>query len=113
MANSEGIYRKVNFYLLAFGEFRRSKLAQFRRRGVGGRIGDQRVWQSLARPGPTFEIPPRTLIPKQEVALFLESSRNQTNRYLVLAFVSISCLPSPSKVPTRRRLLVVSGARPV
>ena len=55
MADSEGIlklYTKVNFYLLELGDFgKRSKLAQFRRRGVGGRIqGGQRVWQSLARP---------------------------------------------------------------
>ena len=39
----------------------------------------------------TFEIPPQTLIPKWEVALFLES--NQTNR-LMSASVLISCLPS-------------------
>ena len=59
----------------------------------------------------TFEIPPRTLIPKQEAALFWESGRNQTNRCLVLAFVLLMRLPcSPSEVPTQQRLLSIPGA---
>ena len=58
-----------------------------------------------------FEIPPRTLIQKWEATLFLESSRNQTNRCLVLAFVLLVCLPClPSEVPTQRQLLSAPGA---